>query len=57
MNEYHEVHEIEEVMLSNREHHMTKMKNERAEIQEIENDAVKHTSSQKSTKKFYMYLR
>ena len=45
MNEYHEIHEIEEVTLSHTQHHMTRKKNERIEMQEVADDAVNHTAS------------
>ena len=46
MYEYYEIHQLEEVMLTNTRHHMTEMKDEQAEIQEIEGEAVNNTSSQ-----------
>ena len=36
MNEYHETYEIEQVMLSTTQHHMTKKKNQRIEMAEFE---------------------
>ena len=45
MNKYHETHKIEEMMLSHTQDHMTKRKNERIEMQEVDDDAFNHTSS------------
>ena len=47
MNEYHEIHEIEEKMRSHTHNHRTKRKDEQIEMQEVEDDAVNHTSSEK----------
>ena len=44
MNEHYLEHETEKLLLSNKRHHMTELKNEHAEIQEIESDAVNHIS-------------
>ena len=53
--EYYEIHELEEVTLSNSRHLKTEMKDGQGEIQEIEVDAIEHTSSQTKLKQSYMY--
>ena len=44
MNEYHEIHEIEEVMLSYTKYHMTKKEDERTGMRQVEDNGVNHTS-------------
>ena len=52
MKTYHEIYDIEEVMLPYTQRHMTKMENGRTGMREVEANAVSHTLSKNKVKHF-----